>query len=106
MTRPNVLGYLRRDIAGIHQQAIEPLMRSAAGDFGYSYTKTLALSDPFASERALIALVANLGVPAVIVPSLKHFGDGRPPEALMRLADVLVMEPRAKFTRIAPTGVS
>ncbi|RJO69994.1 hypothetical protein D5S18_29435 [Nocardia panacis] len=100
MTRPSALGYLRRDIAGIHQTAIEPRMRSAAGNFGYSLIKTLALSDPDTAENVLIALVSTLGVPAVLVPSVEHFEGGRPPEPLLSLVDVLVMEPKTKFDRI------
>ncbi|RJO71420.1 hypothetical protein D5S18_24940 [Nocardia panacis] len=62
----------------------------------------MAVSDPLTAENDLIAQVANTGVPAVIVPSLEHFVDGRPPEALLRLADVLVMEPKTTFTRLEP----
>ncbi|MGW4536166.1 hypothetical protein ACWEOI_34930 [Nocardia sp. NPDC004340] len=56
----------------------------------------------------LRVLVANLGVDAVIVPSLEHFEGGEVPGELVRRADVITVSPEETFARwiVPPDAVA
>ncbi|MGW4368667.1 2'-5' RNA ligase family protein [Nocardia takedensis] len=91
---PTAIGYLRKDVSGVHQQWDETRIRSHARRLGYELAKTVTFStatdDP---EARLINVVRSLEIDAVIAPSLDHFG-GAVPEILVRSVELNVLAPR------------
>ncbi|MBH0777369.1 2'-5' RNA ligase family protein [Nocardia bovistercoris] len=92
-TEPTAIGYLRKDVSGIHQQWDETRIRSHAKRLGYELTKTVTFSnatdDP---ETRLINVIRALDIDAVVAPSLAHFG-GTVPERLIRACELNVLAP-------------
>ncbi|MFC9963971.1 hypothetical protein ACFVH4_06965 [Nocardia ignorata] len=95
---PAALGYLRRDISGERQRWHETQMRSLAKRLGYNLRKTVVFGpstdDP---EYRLRVVAANLGVVAVFVPGVDHFGGQNVPAQLVAVASVITVEPEQTY---------
>ncbi|AYF78801.1 hypothetical protein D7D52_07100 [Nocardia yunnanensis] len=96
---PTAIPYLRTDVSGARQPWDEVQTRSLAKRFGYSVPKTIAFSehtdDPI---QRLINAVRSVNADAVVVPSLAHLG-GVVPDVLVRVVDVITVEPEATYAR-------
>lgn len=93
------IGYLRSDISGERRQWDERQNRSRAARLGYTVAKTVVFSqrtdDPI---QRLVNVIRNTGAEAVVVPSADHLG-GEIPEALVRVADVITVQPEKTYAR-------
>ncbi|QLY31256.1 hypothetical protein [Nocardia huaxiensis] len=93
------IGYLRSDISGARKQWDEHQNRGRAARLGYTLAKTVVFSqrtdDPI---QRLINVIRNTGAEAIVVPSADHFG-GDIPEALVRVADVITVQPERTYAR-------
>lgn len=100
MSRPDALGYLRKDISGVRQQWDEQQIRSLAKRYGYNLRKTITFGpDTDRPEFRLCNVVAGLEVDAVLVPSAAHFDDGEVPAELVKLTDVITVDPEHTYAR-------
>lgn len=97
---PGALGYLRDDVSGSRRRWDERRIRALAERLGYDLRR-IAVFGPHTDRPVyrLRVLVANLGVDAVIVPSLEHFEGGEVPGELVRRADVITVSPEETFAR-------
>ncbi|RDI50896.1 hypothetical protein [Nocardia mexicana] len=96
---PDAIGYLRKDISGIHQRWDEIQMRSLAQRLGYNLRKTITFDTHTVHPVYRLGIVATrLEVDAVFVPSAAHF-DGRIPADLVAIADVITVSPEATYAR-------
>lgn len=93
------VGYLRSDVSGGTQELDRAANKVLAERYGYEVVRTVVHSeytdDPV---RRLINTVTKLGVEAVFVPSLAHFG-GQLPERLVRIADLNTVAPECTYAR-------
>ncbi|QLY32164.1 hypothetical protein [Nocardia huaxiensis] len=93
------IGYLRADVSGQRKEWDEHQNRSLAARLGYTVAKTVVFNentdDPI---RRLINVVLRVGAEAVVVPGIAHFG-GRIPEELVRVVDVITVEPQRTYAR-------
>ncbi|MEC3917573.1 hypothetical protein [Nocardia sp. CDC160] len=97
---PGAIGYIRQDVSGARRQWDEVRIRTLAGRLGYDLRK-IAVFRPHTDRpvHRLRVLVANLGVDAVIVPSLDHFENATVPKALVERADIITVDPEQTFAR-------
>ncbi len=106
---PGAIGYLREDVSGARRQWDEVRIRRLAARLGYDLRR-VAVFGPHTDRPIyrLRVLVANLGVDAVIVPSLEHFENGGVPGDLVERADVITVSPEQTFARwlIPPDGAA
>lgn len=104
--RPIAIGYLRTDISGSNQQWDESRMRTLAARFGYRLLKTVAFSDRTVDPvERLATVIDKLGVEAVFVPGPNHFDERQIPAQIVRLADVVTVDPENTYARTATGGL-
>ncbi|GAB2442267.1 hypothetical protein [Nocardia tengchongensis] len=97
---PGALGFLREDVSGSRRQWDERQIRVLAERLGYDLRKIAVLgANTDRPVYRLQVLVGNLGVDAVIVPSLAHFEDGVVPGELVERADVITVRPEETYAR-------
>ena len=96
------IGYLRRDVSGVRQPWDETQIRSLAKRLGYNLRKTItftcSVDDP---EGRLRNIAERLGVDAVLVPGVAHFEGNAVPPGLVRVVDVITVEPEYTYARWA-----
>lgn len=98
----DAIGYLRRDISGVRQPWDEIQVRSLAKRLGYNLRKIITFTSGVDDvERRLRNIVERLGVDAVVVPGIAHFEGGVIPPGLVRVADVITVEPECTYARWA-----
>lgn len=96
---PAAIGYLRHDICGPRRQWDDAQIRSVASRLGYELLTIVTVTDiTDTSMYRLIDLVRNLAVDAVVSPGLDHF-DGEIPVELVRVADVITVNPENTYAR-------
>lgn len=96
---PIAIGYLRSDVSGARQRWDENQIRSLAGRFGYSLSKTVVLSGHIDDcLDQLIDTVGKAGAEAVVSPGLAHFG-GVVPGALVGITDLITVSPLETYAR-------
>lgn len=101
--RPTAVGYLRSDVSGIRQAWDEQQIRSRAQRLGYDFAK-LVVVDARSGRHlvaALKATITRLDAEAVIVPSARHFEGAAVPDDLVKVADVITVEPEETHARWA-----
>lgn len=100
--RPIAVGYVRTDISRLQQQWDEERIRRLAKRLGYNLIKTVAV-DGRTNARPLDGLIATIlreGAEAVVAASASHFDD-EIPESVVRIADVITVDPEATYARSA-----
>ncbi|MBL1075474.1 hypothetical protein JK358_13830 [Nocardia sp. 2] len=106
MTKPKAIGYLRRDVSGVHQQWHEYQMRSLASRYGYDYAKTLAFGPEVDRPVHRIRVtVSRIGAEAVFTPSKHHFDGEEVPAELVQVVDVVTADSAETYARRATGAV-
>ncbi|UGT43407.1 hypothetical protein LTV02_08480 [Nocardia yamanashiensis] len=101
-TKPAALGYLRTDVSGVQQQWDETRIRSLAARLGYALRKTVAFGERTDQPvERLVNVVRRLDAEAVVVPGPHHFEGHRIPAELVRVVDVITVDPDATHARTA-----
>ncbi|WP_067685817.1 hypothetical protein [Nocardia jejuensis] len=100
---PTAIGFLRHDVSGTRQRADQLQIQELARKLGYDLRKTLVFGPD--TDRPLTRVrtaVSRLDADAVITPNLEHF-DGRVPDDVVRVADLITVTPENTYTRHAPS---
>ena len=98
----DAIGYLRREISGVRQPWDEDQMRSLAKRLGYNMRKIVTFTDRvYDAEGRLRNVAVQLGVDAVFVPSVAHLNGRVVPTELVRVVDVITVEPECTYARWA-----
>ncbi|MCU1641607.1 MAG: hypothetical protein JWN03_1882 [Nocardia sp.] len=97
---PTAVGYLRRDVSGIRQDWDETKIRSRAKRLGYDLAKIIVFGPGTdARMQRLIDAVRDADVDAVIVPSAAHFDGAEIPVPLVKVVDVITVDPEETYAR-------
>ncbi|MCU1645190.1 MAG: hypothetical protein JWN03_5465 [Nocardia sp.] len=97
---PTAVGYLRRDVSGIRQNWDETQVRSRAKRLGYDLAKIVVFGpDTDAPVERLINVVRRVDADAVIVPSATHFDGAEIPAPLVKVAEVITVDPERTYAR-------
>lgn len=96
--RPVAVGYVRRDISGVHQNWDELRIRSLSGRFGYNLAKIIVFGRTGLLPKLLEA-VQSAEACAVFVPSAAHFDGGEVPPKLVQIADVIAVDTQETYAR-------
>lgn len=96
----DAIGFLRRDISGIRQPWDEAQIRSLARRLGYNLRKIITFAADVDDAGLRLRNIAEAHrVDAVFVPSAAHFDGGVIPSKLVRVADVITVEPVCTYAR-------
>ncbi|MEU0544032.1 hypothetical protein ABZ319_29615 [Nocardia sp. NPDC005978] len=99
--RPTALGYIRSDVSRVQQAWDEEQIRSRARRLGYDFAKMVVV-DGRTNDRPLAGLkatIARIEAEAVFVPSAAHFAGEAVPAGLIRVADVITVNPFVTYAR-------
>ncbi len=92
------IGFLRRDISGARQPWDEIQIRSLAGRLGYNLRKIITFTNGADDVGLRLRnIVEDCHVDAVIVPSAAHFEGSVVPSKLVRVVDVITVEPECTY---------
>ncbi len=73
--RPKAVGFLHRDVSGIHQEADEKAIRDTARHKHLDLARTFAASHLVDKPACRLAIIlARVGADTIIVPSTQHLG--------------------------------
>ena len=98
--RIDAIGFLRRDVSGARQPWDEIRIRSLAKRLGYNLRKIITFTNGVDDVGLrLHNIVEVCHVDAVIVPSAAHFEGSVVPSKLVRVADVITVEPECTYAR-------
>lgn len=98
----DAIGYLRRDVSGARQPWDEIQIRSLAKRLGYNLRKIITFSNAVDDVGLRLRNIAEAHrVDAVVVPSTAHFDGAVVPSTLVRVADVITVEPECTYARCA-----
>ncbi|MFF0499114.1 hypothetical protein ACFYU5_22115 [Nocardia aobensis] len=95
------IGFLRHDVSGAHLLCDEVRIRSLACRLGY-HLRTIVTFASRADDLGLRLrdLAEAHCADAVVVSGVAHFDDGAVPTKLLRIADVITVEPEYTYARI------
>ncbi|MFI1235872.1 hypothetical protein [Nocardia salmonicida] len=93
------IGYVRTDLPGPGRSQCESLIRTTAADLGYDLLGTLVFTAT--PLNRLQVLVTEFAADAVLCPSFAHL-DGQVPTELLRVTDVIVVDPPITYCRRDP----
>ncbi len=97
----DAIGFLRREVSGAHQPRDEIRIRALAERLGY-HLRTIVTSTSAGNDLGLHLrnIAETHRVDAVVVPSVAHFDGAVVPSMVVRIADVITVEPECTYARI------
>ncbi len=96
--RVYAIGFLRRDVSGTRQPWDEIQVRSLARRLGYNLRKIITFTNGVDDVGLRLRdIVEVCHADAVIVPSAAHFEGSVVPSKLVRVADVITVEPECTY---------
>ncbi len=96
------IGFLRQDVSGLHQPYDESQIISLAKRLGYHLRIMIICTDGANDIGLQLRNIAEVfRADAVVVPSTAHFDGEAVPSKLIRVVDVITVEPEYTYSRQA-----
>ncbi|MDR7167927.1 nucleotide-binding universal stress UspA family protein [Nocardia kruczakiae] len=97
----DAIGFLRHDVSGARQPADENRIRALAQRLGYHLPAIVTFTSGADDLGVRLRDIAEAHrADAVVVPSVAHFDDAVVPRTLLRIAEVITVEPECTYARI------